>query len=162
MTLHPCFQPASLNFLTPPPTKPGAAEVEESQPTRRQCRGAVWGPFKRTRPPTAWQSNHRGEPSSHQSYHASLERRMVAMPMNLFRRRSASSGTSGWRMGQQWSGWSRHWRGLPEGRCSPAQQGRQTQRPKFWQSSQPPSATTGASLLCLLRSMAGGRGWGRV
>ena len=75
--------------------------------------------------------------------HASLERRMAATPMNLLRRRSASSGTSGWRKEQQWSGWSRLWRDLRGGRCSPAaQQGRQTQRPNFWQSSQPPSATT--------------------
>ena len=136
-------------------------KVEESQQIRRQCRGAVWRPFKRTRPPTAWQGNRRGERSSHQSYHASLERRMAATPMNLFRRRSASSGTSGWRKEQQWSGWSRHWRGLPGGRCSPAQQGRQTQRPKFWQSSQPPSATTFIHL-CSPRSTAGGREWGRV
>ena len=45
--------------------------------------------------------------------HTSLERWMAATPMNLFRRQSASSGTSRWRMGQQWSGWSRHWRDLP-------------------------------------------------
>ena len=50
----------------------------------------------------------------------------------------------------------------PEGRCSPTQQGRQTQRPKFWQSLQQPLATTGASLLCSPRSTAGGREWGRV
>ena len=36
------------------------------------------------------------------------------------------------------------------------------QRPKFWQSSQKPSATTGASLLCSPRSTAGSRGWGSV
>ena len=50
-------------------------EVEESH-TNREVSGAVWRPFKRTRPQTTWQSNHRAEPSSHQSCHASLERRM--------------------------------------------------------------------------------------
>ena len=146
VALPSCFQPASPQLPTPLPYKSwclrAGLEVEESQPIRRQCRGVVGRPFKRIWPPTAWQSNRRGERSSHQSYHASLERRMAATPMNLFRRWSASSGTSGWRKEQQWSGWSRLWRDLPEGRCSPAQQGRQTQRPMFWQSSQPPLATT--------------------
>ena len=165
MALHSCFQPASPQLPTPLPYKSwrlrAGLEVEESL-TRKQCRGAVWRPFKRIQPPTTWQSNRRGERSSHQSYHASVEWRMAATPMNLFRRRNASSGTSGWRKEQQWSGWSRLWRDLPGGRCSPVQQGRQTQRPKFWQSSQQLSATTGASLLCSLRSTAGGREWGRV
>ena len=159
--MTPCFQPASPQLPIPTPLQKLALasrlEVEESL-TRKQCRGAVLRPFKRIRPPTTWQSNRRGERSSHQSYHASLERRMAATPMNLFRRRSASSGTSGWRNEQQWSGWSRLWRDLPGGRCSPAQQGRQTQRPKFWQSSQQPSATTFCSAHLVPRPAAGDGG----
>ena len=69
-----------LNTPSPLPYKSwrlrAGLEAEESL-TRKQCRGAVWRPFKRIRPPTTWQSNRRGERSSHQSYHASLERRMA-------------------------------------------------------------------------------------
>ena len=47
VALHPCFQPASLNYSPSPlPCKSwrlrAGLEVEESWPTRRQCSGAVW------------------------------------------------------------------------------------------------------------------------
>ena len=88
---------------TPLPYKAGAASRIGSRrvtPTRRQCRGTVWRPFKRTQPPTTWHSNHCGEPFSHQSYHASLERQIVATQMSSYRKQSASSTTTGWRMAQ--------------------------------------------------------------
>ena len=72
VTFHSRFQPASLIPHTAPLQTwrcETGLEVQESQPTRRQCKGAVWRPFKRTRPPTTWQSNCRGERSSHQSSH---------------------------------------------------------------------------------------------
>ena len=88
---------------TPLPYKAGAASRTGSRrvtTTRRQCRGTIWRPFKRTQPPTTWHSNHRGEPSSHQSYHASLERRIAATRMSSSRKQSASSATTGWRTAQ--------------------------------------------------------------
>ena len=87
---------------TPLPYKAGAASRIGSRRvtlTRRQCRGTIWRPFKWTQPPT-WHSNHRGEPSSHQSYHASLERRIAATRMSSYRKQNASSTTTGWRTAQ--------------------------------------------------------------